>query len=68
MTQTKIADMENNLAQLLEKFLDDNYAGQENLLGNDTNYLMARAAVAVLLAVDEIQDYLLQGGYMKDEE
>lgn len=57
------------LADLIEKWFQE-HSDRESmpLLGNGTSLYMASAALAVLEAMDESQDYLRGAGLLKDEE
>jgi hypothetical protein len=69
MKQAKIAELESELAEIMKQFTErDEVAVESFCLGSSTHLLMAKAAMAVLIAIDDAQDYLYEGGFMKEDE
>lgn len=69
MTQAKIAQLESALVETMKNFIESDEVVNEGFYtGSSTHVLMARAAMAVLIAIDDAQDYLYEAGFMKEQE
>jgi hypothetical protein len=69
MKPSKVAKLKSSLTETMEKWIGDNDMTTDfQIYGSSLEMLMAEAAINILLAAEDMQTALAEGGYLKEED